>query len=149
MKYCAFMWIKTTYLRSVIPAQSTPIYVKSSFSSLPFHLIVVLIMHVFDEDFFIFLDSNFSIILYQFQELKEEIEDDEAMDDSNQESEANDSSHSPFKRPSDAQSIDGRPSDAQSIDGSSKGGRERHLSHTSMESEAESSIGNFKLWHIP
>ena len=80
--------------------------------------------------------------MYQFQEPKEEIEDDEAMDDSNQESEANDSSHSPFKRPSDAQSIDGRPSDAQSIDGSSKGGRERHLSHTSMESEAESSIGN-------
>ena len=70
--------------------------------------------------------------MYQFQEPKEEIEDDEAMDDSNQESEANDSSHSPFKR----------PSDAQSIDGSSKGGRERHLSHTSMESEAESSIGN-------
>ena len=57
---------------------------------------------------------------------------DEVIDDSNQESEAdtaNSTANSPFKR----------PSDAQSVDGSSKGGRERHLSMTSMESESENS----------
>ena len=64
------------------------------------------------------------------QELKEEPEDDEAIEDNNLESEATDNSNSPFKR----------PSDAQSIDGSSKGGRERHLSMTSVESESENSI---------
>lgn len=63
---------------------------------------------------------------------EDEVAADDEVIDSNQESEAdtaNSTANSPFKR----------PSDAQSVDGSSKGGRERHLSMTSMESESENS----------
>ena len=85
----------------------------------------------------------------QFQEPKEEPEDDEAMDEDNMESEAPSEAHSeaPSESIDNSKSPFKRPSDAQSIDSFSKGGRERHLSHTSMESEAESSIGKSKFHH--